>query len=84
MKKKAPRITAQSLRARLSRAQADQVPEGYFNVHEWAKHFDLSESRSATLIRKAVEAGIMERIDLRVVSSNEKLASVSFYREVEK
>ncbi len=63
------------------RGEPDEIPENAKTTSDWARAWGLSDSQASSIIRRAVSAGIMVRLDLRLAGSARK---VPHYAEVEK
>lgn len=67
----------------LQSGTADVVPKGHRTTAQWAKEWGKSVSHTHTLIRAAVDAGLMASADYRIkVGSRRGLFPVPHYFEV--
>jgi len=56
-------ITLDELLADLRKAEEQSIPEGYYSCQEWAARWNRSMNWTQSLIRRAIQAGLMESMN---------------------
>jgi len=60
--------------------EPDEVPEGYFTTEQWSSAASKSIGQTSKTIRKAVEAGAMEMLNIRILNPSGIVRAVPHYR----
>lgn len=66
-------------------AKADDIPEGFRTIDQWAKHWGLGRSSASRYVHKAVEMGLMEKKSFtQCVRKDGRAYPTAHYREIVK
>jgi hypothetical protein len=62
---------------------AGEKPEpGFYTMAEYVEAWGISESRTHTLLKRAVQAGAMEKKMFKVMSSGNQLRLMSHFKDI--
>jgi hypothetical protein len=87
-KRPEPVITQDELAAAVEEARQDFTevgdarPAGAMSIEEWAEKLGTSQTTMRVKMKRAVAAGLYEKLPIRVVDSRGQRCSISVYRKV--
>jgi hypothetical protein len=64
------KATLRALQDGLRKAQAEEVPDGWLTVKEWAEKAQMSKVQAGRILRNAADAGLVEMRYWRIAVGN--------------
>jgi len=62
--------------------EGEKPEPGFYTLAQYVEAWDLSESRTHTLLKRAVQAGAMEKKLFKVMSGGNQLRYVAHFKDI--